>query len=106
MSRQHQGRIDASNACVQTCKECVNVCCTEGSRAECTRVYPDCAEVCTACVKLLSRGSQAAPAICGTCAELCDACATQCEKYPDMEACRRCAEACRRCAAECRKMAA
>lgn len=50
MSRQHQGRIDASNACVQSCKECVNVCCTEGSRAECTRVYPDCAEVCTACV--------------------------------------------------------
>lgn len=76
--------------------------------ARCIRLDLDCADVCDATGRILSRQTAFDMQMAGTalraCAETCRLCAEECEKHAqemNMEHCRICAEACRRCESSC-----
>lgn len=121
-SKSHSGHAPAINtslvacaeacrACAQACRTCADACATEPNAdemARCIRLDQDCADICDATAKVLSRASEADPttlaALLGACAAACDACGTECEGHASMEHCRVCAEACRACESACRKL--
>ena len=99
--------VEAYNDCATACDHCAIACLSEPdpkAMARCIALDIDCAEICRLAAGYMSRGSEHARFICGTCAEVCEACAAECGKH-DAEHCKRCAQACRRCADECRRMA-
>ena len=70
------------------------------------RLCLDCADVCTATGRVLSRqteyAAETARVQVRSCRELCAACAEECERHADHhEHCRICAEECRRCEETC-----
>jgi hypothetical protein len=104
---QYATCIEACNDCAAACNHCAVACLAEPNpkpMARCIALDIDCAEICRMASSYMARGSELAPAICATCADVCDTCAAECEKH-DMEHCRKCAQACRHCAEECRRMA-
>jgi hypothetical protein len=77
----------------------------------CIRRNLDCADLCAATARVLSR--QTAPdgptlhALLAACATACQACGEECAGHADMhEHCRVCADACRRCEQTCRDLLA
>ena len=102
--------IEACVACLVACEMCSDACLTESDNAmlvACIRLDRDCAEVCSAAVRMMARGGPLTAIMCGACADACDACAAECEKHAaHHEHCRICADACRKCADACRKMQA
>lgn len=101
--------IDACFTCAQTCVACADACLGE-ERLEiltrCIRTNQDCADVCTAMGRVLSR--QVAPdpnlsqALLRACETACRVCADECAQHAEhMEHCRICADACRACATAC-----
>ncbi len=102
--------IEACVACLVACEMCSDACLdADGVNAmvTCIRLDRDCAEMCAAALRVMSRGGPLAAALCAACADACDACASECERHAaHMDHCRVCAEACRRCAEACRAMAA
>jgi hypothetical protein len=75
----------------------------------CIRTDADCADVCAATGRVLSRhtGYDAAltRAVLEACATACRSCGDECEQHASMhEHCRVCAEACRRCEQACRDL--
>lgn len=107
-SQQFHECVEACVACLVACEVCSDACLDEHDIAmmvDCIRLSRDCADACTAAIRMLSRGSDQAREYVAACAALCEACAAQCEKHADMaEHCRKCAEACRTCAAACREL--
>ncbi len=101
--------IAACVECLVACEVCAAACLNEKDvkqLADCIRLDADCAEACSAALRVMARGGPLAQEICRMCAEACERCAAECEKHADHhEHCRLCAEACRRCAAECHRMA-
>jgi hypothetical protein len=111
---------DALSACIHACVEsaqactaCADACVGEHDRAlgRCIRINLDCADVCTAVSRVLSR--QLAPDLgvvsmsLQLCAAVCDACAYECRRHAAMHAhCDVCAAACRRCTDACRDLLA
>ena len=98
--------IEACLACAQTCTACADACLSEDMVAEmrrCIRLNLDCADVCAATGRVLTRRAETDPALVRSLVEACRAaCADECEKHAGMhEHCRVCAEACRRCEAAC-----
>ena len=97
-----------------TCTSCADACLAEDMVAEltqCIRLNQDCADVCAASGRVLSRrtGSNAAldRALLEACQAACRACAEECEKHAEMhEHCTICAEACRRCEKACAELLA
>ena len=74
--------------------------------ARCIRLDLDCADICDATGKILSRQTATEPqmlrASLQACAEACRLCAEECENHAEHhEHCRVCAEACRRCEQAC-----
>ena len=72
----------------------------------CITTNLDCADVCAATGRVLTRRTETDPALVRSlveaCRAACAACADECEKHAGMhEHCRVCAEACRRCEAAC-----
>jgi hypothetical protein len=61
----------------------------------------DCADLCRLTAQLLERKSDNADIFLKTALVMCERCASECEKYPQMEYCKKCGEACRKCAEMC-----
>jgi len=106
--------IEACFECGQACTACADACLSEDMAAEltkCIRTNLDCADVCLATGKVLSRhtgyDATLTRAVVEACAAACKACGDECSQHADMhEHCRVCAEACRRCEAACRDLLA
>ena len=106
--------IEACFACAQTCTACANACLGEESVADlrhCIRTDLDCADVCEATGRVLSRfvghASDIPRAVLEACARACRSCGDECAQHAEMhEHCRICAEACRRCEEACNQLLA
>jgi hypothetical protein len=105
--------IHACVECAQACTACADACVAEHDRAlgRCIRMNLDCADLCIATWRVLSR--QLAPDLgvvsmtLQLCATVCDACAYECRRHAEVHAhCDVCAAACRRCTDACRELLA
>ena len=76
----------------------------------CIRLDLDCADICDATGRILSRqtafDAEIAKATLQACAQACRLCGEECEQHAQhgMEHCRICAEACRRCESACNNL--
>ena len=99
-------------ACALTCTSCADACLAEEQIAElvrCIRLNLDCADVCDATGRVLTRQTSTEPRLARSmldaCAQACHTCAEECERHaPHHEHCRVCAEACRRCEQACEEL--
>ncbi|GGM08081.1 four-helix bundle copper-binding protein [Nakamurella endophytica] len=104
--------IQACAECAQACAACADACVSEDTVVElvtCFRTDLDCADVCEATGRVLTRlaGSDASAtrAVLEACAAACKACGNECESHAGMHGhCRVCAQACRRCEQACRQL--
>ena len=105
--------IDACSDCAASCTQCADACLAEQIVQElttCVRLNLDCADVCAATGRVVSRqtGSDAevTSAVLRACIEACGKCAAECEMHAahGMEHCRVCAEQCRRCEQACEEL--
>jgi len=98
--------------CAQACTTCADACLGEDDVAElvkCVRLNQDCADVCAAAGRVVSRQTDydvnVIRTIVQACAEACEACGDECERHAAQhEHCRVCEEACRRCEATCQDL--
>lgn len=100
--------IDACFDCAQACTACADACLGEDMVADmgrCITADLNCADVCGAAGRVLSRQSAYSPelttAVVEACRRACAICAEVCEGHAQMDHCKVCAEACRRCEAAC-----
>ena len=101
--------IEECFSCAQTCTSCADACLSEDMVAElrkCIRLDLDCADICDATGRVLTRQTEydapTSKAQLESCREACRTCAEECEGHAEMhEHCRICAEACRRCEQAC-----
>ncbi len=106
--------IDALAECGQACTACADSCLSEEGVAElgkCIRLDLDCADVCAATLRVLSRqheyDANVTRALLEACRTACRACGDECEHHADHhEHCRLCAESCRRCEQTCDELLA
>lgn len=104
--------IDALLACEEACTACADSCLSEmhvDTLRRCIRTNMDCADVCGATARVLSRHTGATPgmtlALVEACLQACQSCAGECAMHADMhEHCRVCETACRTCAEACRSL--
>jgi hypothetical protein len=104
--------IDACFECVQACTACADACLSEDMVAEltkCIRTNLDCADVCDATGRVLSRhtayDANLTRSVLEACAMACKVCGDECESHSSMhEHCKICAESCRRCETACREL--
>jgi hypothetical protein len=94
-------------ACAQACVSCADACLAEphvGDLRQCIRLDLDCADICFAGGRILTRRTGSNPAVIAAvleaCVTACGLCAAECERH-DHEHCRLCADACRRCETAC-----
>ena len=105
--------------CIRACNEsaalataCAHACLSEegvSALRDCIRTDLDCADVCQAAARVLSRPADGkwglVAATVEVCRLYCAACATECENHAEMhEHCRLCAEACRHCEEMCARV--
>ena len=104
--------IDSCFECAQACTACADACLGEEEHlsmlVRCIRLDLDCADVCEATGRILSRQvafePQMARATVEACARAVKLCGDECEQHAQnmyMEHCRVCMEACRRCEEAC-----
>lgn len=91
--------------CAVIATSCADACSAEDmDMRRCIRLCMDCADICTATMKVAARRTDENRAIIAallqTCIQACETCATECGKH-DHAHCKRCAEMCRECAADC-----
>src|SRR4051794_24631373 len=106
--------IDTLIACGQACTACADACLSEDMVSEltkCIRTNLDCADICAATARVLTRhtgyDANISRAVLDACATACRSCADECGAHADMhEHCRVCAEACRACEQACRDLLA
>ncbi|CAN5684315.1 four-helix bundle copper-binding protein [soil metagenome] len=104
--------IEACFECAQACTACADACLSEDMVAEltkCIRTNLDCADVCGATGRVLSRhtgyDAQLTRSVLENCATACKACGDECSQHAEMhEHCRICAESCQRCEQACREL--
>lgn len=103
--------IEECFSCAQSCYSCADACLAEDMVADlrqCIRLNLDCADICAAAAKLVTRrtGSNEAgiKAILEACATACRLCGEECARHAEhMEHCRLCADRCGRCEEACRE---
>jgi hypothetical protein len=101
--------IDACLECAQTCTSCANSCLAEDDVAEMTRciaLCDDCADVCVAMLRVLSRpfgaDDLATGRLLSACIQACTNSAEECERHAAHHRhCAICAGACRACIDAC-----
>jgi len=100
--------IQSAQECADSCTACADACLNEsdpGSLATCIRLALDCADICGATGRVLSRLTQASTrhirAIIEACEAACRVCAKQCEQHTDHSHCLVCAQVCRQCEQHC-----
>ena len=107
--------IEACYACAQASAACADDCLAEENVAElvkCIRTNLDCADVCEATGRIVSRQAEydanVTRAVLQACVTACRACGDECGNHAEhgMEHCRVCAEACRRCERVCEELLA
>jgi hypothetical protein len=106
--------IDALTDCAQACAADADADLGDEHVADmivCLRLCLDCADVCTATARVVSRQTAYDPALARplleACAAICARCGDECEGHAAMHAhCRVCEEACRRCERACRDLLA
>jgi Domain of Unknown Function (DUF326) len=107
--------LDACYACAESCTQCADDCLAEESVQElttCIRLNLDCADICAATGRVVSRRTGYDPeltsAVLRACIEACRKCAEECDIHAahGMEHCRVCAAACRRCEQACKELLA
>jgi len=106
--------IDALIECAQACTADADDDLSErnvGELVKCIRLCLDCADVCDATVRVISRQTEydanITRPLLEACAATCKGCGDECERHAQMHAhCRVCAEACRRCEQACRDLLA
>lgn len=110
--RQLAGVIDELDTCSLACTACADACLSEPMVAElakCIRTNLDCADICIATARVLSRhtgyDANISRAMLQSCVMACQSCARECERHADMhEHCRICAQACRDCEQACQQL--
>ena len=106
--------IEACYECSQACTGCADDCLSEESVAElvkCIRLNQDCADLCLATGRIVSRQTEydanVTRAALEACASACRSCGDECESHAEHhEHCRICAEACRACEQACQELLA
>ena len=106
--------IDALSDCAQACTACADGCLSEQHVADlikCIRLNLDCADICTATLRVLSRQTEYDAYLTRSqleaCVAACKSCGDECERHAQMhEHCRVCAQACRRCEQACNELLA
>jgi hypothetical protein len=104
--------IDALVDCAQACTADADANLSESDLADmvrCIRLCLNCADVCTAAVRVTSRVAQYQPDVVvpllQACLASCQSCGDECERHAPMhEHCRICGEACRRCERACQDL--
>ncbi len=104
--------IDSCLECVQACTACADACLGEGNvemLAHCIRLDLDCADICDATAKILSRQvafePEMARPVVEACARAVKLCGDECEQHADHhEHCRVCMGSCRRCEEACNRV--
>jgi Domain of Unknown Function (DUF326) len=104
--------IDATLTCSQTCTACADACLAEPDVAEmahCIRDDLDCADVCQATSRVLTRqtahDAALKRAVLEACIQVCRACAVTCGEHRDHHKhCRICADTCDDCAQACQAL--
>jgi len=104
--------IDACLACGQGCTACADACLAEEELerlTRCIRLNLDCADICAATARVLSRQTdtdlRVTIAQLRACAAACEISAIECESHRHTH-CQTCAEACRRCQKACEELLA
>ena len=108
------GAIDALSDCAQACIADADDDLSEQNIAEmvkCIRLCLDCADICAATLRVVSRqtdyDANVSRPVLEACVATCKSCGDECERHAHMhEHCRFCAEACRRCEQACRQLVA
>ncbi|MFI0795199.1 MULTISPECIES: four-helix bundle copper-binding protein [Micromonospora] len=106
--------IDALTSCAQACTACADACLGEdnvGMLAKCIRTDLDCADICAATARVISRhtgyDANITRSLLEACVTACRSCGDECERHAGIhEHCRICAEACRACEQACRDLLA
>ncbi len=106
--------IEASFDCAQACTACADACLSEPMVADlayCIRLDLDCADLCIATGRIVSRLTKPNRSLMecalNACADACRACAEECETHAGTHAhCKVCAEVCRRCEQACQDLLA
>jgi hypothetical protein len=101
--------ITAAYSSAEACNACADACLGEedpASEVQCIRTSLDCADICLATAKIVSRMTATNKELVGAqlraCQTACEICAAESGKHGEhMEHCRICAEACTRCARAC-----
>lgn len=104
--------IDACFECAQVCTACADACLSEkmvGDLATCIRTNLDCADICGATGRVLSRhtsyDAQITRTILKACVQACQSCGDVCGEHAAMhDHCQVCAESCRNCEQRCREL--
>jgi hypothetical protein len=92
--------IDVLQFCAAQCTHCYDACHLEKEMdmSSCMINDQDCADLCRLTAQVLERNSDNSDIFLKVCLVMCERCATECEKYPQMEYCKKCADASRKCA--------
>jgi hypothetical protein len=100
---EKQKMIEVLQFCAAQCTHCYDACQLEKEMdmSSCIMYDQDCADLCRLTAQLLERKSENIDIFLKTSLVMCERCASECEKYPQMEHCKKCAEACRKCAEMC-----
>jgi hypothetical protein len=112
----HSQHSQVHGKCAKVCVEC-QIACDECARRGAVllreghtesfaafQTAEDCATICTAASRILSRGGPSSARICDTCREACASCAKECERFVDDQHMAACAEKCRDCEKACERM--
>jgi Domain of Unknown Function (DUF326) len=104
--------IDEISDCAQACTADADANLSEHSLTDlvkCIRLCLDCADICTATLRVVSRQTArdvgVTKAQLTACVAACRSCGDECERHAEMHAhCRVCGESCRRCEQACRQL--
>ena len=104
--------IEACFECAQACTSCADACLSEDEVAElrkCIRLDLDCADICDATGRVLTRQTEydapTSKAQLESCREACRTCGEECQGHAEHhEHCRICADACARCSEACDRL--
>jgi CxxC motif-containing protein (DUF1111 family) len=106
--------IEACSQCDQACAACADACLSEQGEVEslvkCIRLNLDCADICAATARVVSRQTEYDANVTRSqleaCIAGCTSCANECELHAQrgMEHCRVCAEQCRICEQACNEL--
>src|SRR5918998_6021849 len=106
--------IEVSVSCAQACTACADACLSESDEQlpmlrKCIRSDENCADMCNATARMLSRhtgyDANVTRTVLQACIVVCRSCGDECASHASRhEHCRVCAEACRRCEQACQEL--